>query len=426
VDGPDNEFRRLVLPMVSNSTALRYAVLTLAAFHYPQGNVKNMHQLALSFKHKSLKLMQNHVQELLISGTGNILEYYRSEIDGVLLAMVLLCVSDITTGSTREWVTHLRGALHLIKMIEGVAFKSPSLQFAKRYFLARHALSCTAIDTDSYFQEKITAMAVPQLTYPLPLERNSESIEINGYIGCSEETLTIISLITAFARRKYRIRQTSLSSLAQEESFMSMATNLSYRLESISETFIHGNETIIIDEFDTNQLPHNLQGVSQVFLYSNLFKRATYLYLRHAGFDIPITHPNIQEELLPDLLSLIDKVNTEERSVYPMWPLFIASSMAVTEENRRVALDQFEKLRRVWKISNVGNVGVTEQAVHSIWKWYDITEKSGANITISMSFRDLELQNPTKSVPSKYSNKSRSNLQWDEPLRRLGWRMSLT
>jgi hypothetical protein len=255
----------------------------------------------------------------------------------------------------------------------------------------------------------------------------STGSEISVYVGCSERLVAIISAITALARQKAQHRQlVGGFQVAKEQEFLSEANALQSRLDQLREERCgpEGSFTVGIDgEDDVSFMDANdSYDRRRVGLFSLLFNRAAQLYLRHAGFDIPVTHSSIQQVLLPSLLGLLKRVEVREREVYPMWPLFIAACMAVSEQDRRTVLDQFGRLRQVWKL---GNIGVTESSVHWIWKWHDIALEGRVSTSGTPPKRYQEASNPSTLLPVGSKGVS-SSVDWDAPLRRLGWRISLT
>jgi len=213
--------------MLPASKALRCAVLALSAFDYSQlGNANGFKPLALQYKSQSLALVRSNVDELSKSRPVVSQRDYKVKLEAILLAIVVLCISDITTGSTKEWMAHLHGALCLVNLAESIPFRSTALRFVSDYFLSRHAFSCTAMDTQTYFDQSIgqkrpAASAVDSLSESL---RDSSIIDV--HIGSSEELISIISSITALARHKYRTRLAGETSLSKEEDFLVTANNL--------------------------------------------------------------------------------------------------------------------------------------------------------------------------------------------------------
>ncbi|TPX13084.1 uncharacterized protein E0L32_006510 [Thyridium curvatum] len=434
VDGPDNGYRQLVLPVLPGSSSLKHAILALAAFDYPQQDGgPGFRAIALRHKSQCLRLLQQNIQKLLAPSAADVSPGDSSpsaDFHETVLTTLIMCISEITTGSTKEWVTYLRGASALFEAVgrRPSALDHRLVQFARQYFLIRDVFSCTALHNESYFAEQrreATALWA-DLLKGVSSEPNVGS-EISVYVGCSERLVAIISSITALARRKAKSRKAaSGASLAQEQEFLAEANALQCRLDQLREECLgpEGPFTVGDDgEDDTFTLNvDDSHDPRRVVLFSLLFKRAAQLYLRHAGFDIPVTHPSIQQVLLPSLLKLFQHVEVPEREVYPMWPLFIASCMAVTEKDRRTVLDQFGKLRQVWTL---GNIGVTESSVHWVWKWHDIAldgRVSGSTMPTPRT-EDGSSNNTQLAIRTKGTS---SSVDWDAPLRRLGWRISLT
>ena len=344
-----------------------------------------------------------------------------------------MCISEITTGSTKEWVTYLRGASALFEAVgrRPSALDHRLVQFCRQYFLIRDVLACTALHNESYFpdQRKEADVLWADLLKGATNNNNESSsdAEISVYVGCSGRLLAIISAITALAREKAQHRQAvGEPSVTKEQEFLTKANALQYKLDQLREEALGPEGSFTVDAYEETGLfssgDDNNHDCRRVRLFSILFKRAAQLYLRHAGFDIPVTHPSIQQKMLPSLLRLFKLVEVREREVYPMWPLFIASCMAVSEQDRRTVLDQFARLRQVWTL---GNIGVTESSVHWVWKWHDIALDG----RVSISTAPLVKQGDSSGSCTPLTVKSKgafSSVDWDVPLRRLGWTISLT
>jgi hypothetical protein len=405
--------------MLSRSTTLQHAILALAAFDYPESSqIHGLRTYALHHKSLSLQLLQNNIENLVISREDDFSSAdWAANMNETLLAVLITCICDITTGSTKEWVAHLRGACALIGMTRGTKRTKSAVQFARQYFLARDAFSCMAIDTESCFSKGITHERTPG-SFPASFyDSIPGSTVVNVHTGCPEKLVSLVAAVTSLARDKYRSRRAMGTSLDKEQEFLMTATAIQCNLDKLEnfESEESGAKIQPIDRLSPFTSVHQ-----QLNLYYLIFRRATHLYLRYAGFDAPIAHPNIQQSLLPDLLSLISRIDIHERTVYPLWPLFIASCMAVTEENRTIVLDQFERLHKVWKC---GNVGVTEQAVHWIWKCYDIDVRP----LPAGDKQAVALQSGTRSAGgTRECPSARVNFEWHAPLHRLGWTISLT
>ncbi|KAH8666818.1 fungal-specific transcription factor domain-containing protein [Xylariales sp. PMI_506] len=425
IDGPENGYRQLVLPVLPSSSSLKHAILALAAIDYPQcDGPHDFRSVALRHKSISLRLLQQNIQKLLSGGGDATGSSMSVDFHETVLTTLIMCISDITTGSTKEWVTHLHGASALFSMVGRRAVDHRLVQFCRQYFLIRDVFSGTALDTESYFTERKVSALWANLLKSAEPEDESAGSPISVYVGCSERLVDIISSITALAREKYKYRQVDGVSLAKEQEFLAQANALQYRLDQLREECRGPDGWFLVDDTDYEEVFSTSDHSRRVILYSLLFKRAAQLYLRHAGFDIPVTHPSIQQVLLPSLLKLIDRVEVQEREVYPMWPLFIASCMAVSEQDRRIVLDQFKRLRRVWPL---GNIGVTESSVHWVWKWHDIALDGRAPTNTAPAMG----QDPSSAVQLFQGARNGSAgvsscVDWDAPLRRLGWRISLT
>lgn len=412
--------------MVSSSSSLKHAILALAAFDYPQLNGMNgFNSVALHHKSLSLQLLQQNIRKLLISCGGAdaadvmaVNSSISADFQEIALTTLIMCIAEITTGSTKEWATHLHGASAIFKAVGRNALDNRLVQFCTQYFFIRDVFSSTAaLDTESYFSEKTASVQWADLLESLTLPEDRVGSKISLHVGCSGTLVSIISSITALAREKHKCRQTLGASIEREQEFLAEANALQYRLDQLQEECIVSPDgsIMVVGESDGDQTFSAWDQENQrhrVMFYSLLFTRAAQLYLRHAGFGIPVNHASIQQESLPALLNLLDLLKVQEREVYPMWPLFIASCMAVSEKDRRMVLNQFQRLRRVWTL---GNIGVTERSIHWVWKWHDIT--LDGHRAAAKSTMEHEVNSTTSAA---------SNVDWDAPLRRLGWRISLT
>jgi len=313
--------------------------------------------------------------------------------DSILLTVLMHCYLEIASGSRHEWVAHLKGAISVIEYhcsrshsTSEPLFSPSILQFVNDYFSLRHTLSATALDQDSYFQN---GQWNQQWQIPLPFPSRSDDWSnltcINVDIGLSSELLDIISSITSFARLKYSLRREGRSGYLEESKFRDTVLTLQQRLQTLRQWSPEQDRTHLL------------------YYNAAAFKEATYIYLRHAGFDDPISHSSIQEHHLPKLLALFQRIHTKQGDnlgsiPYPLWALFVASCVAA-ESERGVCMSYWTDLK---KCRPVSNVPITMKAVEAVWKMRDLNPKKGSD------------------------DHPRLALEWEEALGRLGWKMALS
>lgn len=380
VDGAQNRFRHLVLPLSFSSEPLLHAVIAVSANDLRNRNDKarnpRLERKLLYHKSKSLGALRG-----LFDGHDDTTDI--AQRDSMLLAVLMHCNLEIASGSRHEWTSHLKGARSVIQYHQertqqaaNQLFSAAILEFVHDYFSIRDIFSATALSQSTHWS----------LQLPSSSPRSwMDMTSINVDIGLSQELLDIISSITILARLKFHLRRMNASRFNQESLFLDSAHALQQRLDNLQQ-------------WSSEPDPDHL-----LYLNAAAFKAAAYIYLRHGAFDDPPHATTIQNSHLPTLLTLLQRIHSKQgeglgTAPYPMWALFIASCV-VEEEDRATTLGYFTELKRYRPVSNVPT---TMKAVEAVWK-----------------MKDLEAARKDREV-------KRTAFEWEDALGRLGWQMPLT
>ncbi|KAL4940665.1 fungal-specific transcription factor domain-containing protein [Aspergillus oleicola] len=355
VDG-DNPWKSVVLPLCYQSKGLLQMGTAWAAHilrnQCADRDVARYDQLILTHKCRSLKYLRTMVpqyagdQEISIAqSTG--------ERDAVLLLVMFHCLLEIASGSVKEWMYHMRGALWIIKFYTSRggksqdAFSHEVLKLVYSFFLERVTFfgTSTAGDEEEKHLDILGWSAEVPAMFPFLTGRGS--MKIDPCMGLSPELLDIISSISSLSRRRHYHNITL--------EFIS----LQYRLKRLDTLSTKREAT------DTN--------TNAMTLHSQAFQSATWIYLHHALASQPHHSPVIQDTHLPRLLSTLAQIHQLHGPLlaflpYPMWALFIASCV-VLEEDRVQILEWFEALKCKKPVSNVPS---TLAAVKAIWNRRDL------------------------------------------------------
>lgn len=132
--------------------------------------------------------------------------------------------------------------------------------------------------------------------------------------------------------------------------------------------------------------------IQSILNNAEAYRNSAFVYLYHTIHSHPRTHPLVQKHAHLSLIACLNVVtNAEQCFDGPMsallWPMFVAACVAVTEEDRELALNAFggterrqkmnnimrawEVVREVWRRAGEGEVGVD---------WMDVSREKGYNI----------------------------------------------
>lgn len=380
VDGAENPFRCIILPISQVSQVLLHTVVAFAANDLRNQrtlpDVEQYDRMLLHHKQEAISLLREEC-----TPKAGVRVRTLSERDGVLLAVALLCYIEIANGSKHEWFMHLDGCLSLIQhfgtMHKSSAFSPETLRFVYTVLILPHILCGTTLDWVSYQNLGDLAAA---MTGVCPEFRAGDLTRIVPSNGLSFELLDIIHSISAISHKHSIINSQGAAGVPPGE-----AIALQHRLVILEQHF---------EEADPSH---------QIYLTAEAYRQAAFIFMHHALYGRSCNSAVIRDIHLPRLIDLLKQVHATEGELvgclpYPLWTVLVAASFARDDDDRSFIMSLFTSLMSHRPKSNVP---LTQAAVEAVWK-----KKDFDNVGSSP-------RSPT------------ARLEWQETLFRLGWKMAL-
>lgn len=363
----------------------------------------------------------------------------------MLLTTMMLCYLEIASGGRTRWTAHLKGALSLVRFYQNAfslpdssvngstlppLFSPQALRFAYDYFALREVFSATTTSNEGhsfdhsndYLQDGCHCCWKTYLPALYPqLLNEDEPMRISFHLGLSPELLDIISSVTTLNQRKSSAqleRQRSSNSAVGQS-----GGSLKRSQDSKKKRYCHFIEHAAAIETRLANLRQWSDEPDQdhlIYLIAGTFEEACWIYLLHGAHDKPWDDPRIQNEHLPKLFELLQRVHMKQGDLlgslpYPMWALFIGGCV-VPEQMRIEVLDLFMALKARRPFSNVPR---TMKAVLAVWKHRDLSCDAAANSTRRLLMNEVSHSGPLPSPTGQV-------LEWASTLVTLGWKLALT
>ncbi|KAJ9213865.1 transcriptional regulator family: Fungal Specific TF [Paecilomyces variotii] len=345
VDYRYNAFRQIILPLSLNDDLVMETVLALGALALSATGQENIYTVALRHKHRSIRILRQKISNIETAVN-----------DYNLIAILMLCVFDISDNCQTSWSTHLSAAIDLMRL-QTDKHKIPAIspavsEFVSRYFLVRDALGRSACGKRAKIKE-------------LP---SSQSDEIDPSIGCSYELIHIISSITD-ASREITISNTSLM---ESSDWLKKTNNIDHQLRSLAQRLPPS-----FSQNPTTASPSEALSPSDILLRTSAFiHTAARLYFIATLRPLECSTAQTQHLLTSAIECIRPLSPTYLRSAH-LWPLFVAAVHATEDEDRVFFLDQFSVLgRHEFSIVAAGSIARVRDIVETVWKRRDLVEPS--------------------------------------------------
>lgn len=364
-DNPHNNFRSLVLPLCVGEGPLRHAVLAMSAqdrrWSNGAGTASWFQESALFHKSQSLRQLRENL-------------YSEVNATETILACVILCCLEISSGSRGVWANHVSGAMAILERWALVI--DPGVRkFAYEYLRLRYMLFKTTVEdtddspylsTDGILQNLQTeddelhlaqfddsAQETPASEAQVTEDQRSEPLLIDTHHGCCPELVNIINSITELAHAKQCRRNLQTSSVSYEYEVLEEAHTLRSRLDNLKQVGGKASTLYLINCAET-------------------FRLAALIYLRYTCSNASLEQPYIKSHLrkLLDLFHVII-YRGQKRKLFPVWPLYIASYYSTQDDEREAVLLLFSTLRGIWPLSNIPTV---QEAAETVWKMRDLRQ----------------------------------------------------
>ncbi|KAL1878490.1 hypothetical protein Plec18167_004564 [Paecilomyces lecythidis] len=337
-------FAALVLPFstVASSTLVK-AIQALGACHWSKSN-PSLSAIGLNLKSAVLKELR---RRLAMEGP------LKCSMDTeILVIMMMLCLYEIVDDCDQHWTVHLRGAKDLVAfrrqrehILPSSSTRSELDAFSESFFafqdiIGRTACGETAVFGADYWQH--------------------DEQQINAWMGCSPELVSILSTITELSRWKQRGSNENKNS-----SFFRQAASLENRLDNLQQLAADPTDTTLIESAD-------------------LKRHAAILYLHCALYGAsPSTSMVIR--LVSQILNRVSELIDQGVVASMTWPIFVAAveldplnddigtnTGGIPVSGRALVLRALETMAR----SAVTNVTRTRAVISKVWQMRDMNTTS--------------------------------------------------
>lgn len=400
LDTDSRSYRNVVIPIALQSSLVFNPLLALAASQMPDRVQDASHmykETALKYQGYSLRVLARRIT--MLDGLAD-----RSEILGAIL---MLCLFEVMNNTFRpdplmgmEWNIHSAGAKHVLESpVLDLRFQTniEMSSFLGQMLSAHHVLQYTTLSSTS---DDGQALHTAQYW----LSKTTRSCrEINCFAGCSNELLAIISNIVNLVRQKRYVAgkgvgvskamlENKIEAISQElpdfggsRSTANKATTVGPRGPVLTreERFLHVAEsyrlaTMILAQYlDAKDLPGE----------NKMIRRSVEMILSEASMKSALSLPPPGKACRSG----------------PMWPVFIASCHATTDNSRVDVVRHFEDtMRRDGSTSDV--LGPMMEVIQSVWRQQDLK-----HVVLA---------------PSGETDTNTWRFPWEEALCKKGWELS--
>lgn len=373
LDGHDNGYKHVILPISINSPLVMKSVLAVAANHIrfldPTYNIT-----ALRYRGTALRSLRQMLN------TPNLIS--KSEL---LSTILMLCFFDISDGCQSDWSKHLKGATRVMMQqfaTEDGHLNNTVLTFLAQYFASHNIMAYTALAESS--QEKVLKSGgefwLSQINRPRK--------EIDSIVGCSKELMTIIFDISCLFRDAHELRSSGSLDLKTDRLAWKRATET--KLKDLQQHVSHVSDAT---SASVTRLQHTAAA----------FKEAAIILLQYLDPEHQSTSDTKTRECVTNVLALLSQCPIDPNGARSssLWPFFIAACHVESDEERIFVLKRFHSME---SRKRFGNIAPVREVVECVWKR-----------------RDLQVYGMERS-----SGVSNGRFEWEVSMEFLGSNLSLT
>ncbi|TVY44421.1 L-arabinose-responsive transcription regulator ARA1 [Lachnellula cervina] len=381
-----NPFRQLVLPLSHASSPVMNAIFALSSAHLEYRGIEN-EEKSLTFHNRALQglaqLIDQNDQER------------REEVLGAIILLVYYEVL-VQRGSSNMVNGHLKGAMTIIK--SGPQVTTPTSLFLERAFRFYDVIAALSLGTPPNSTTQPCASPFPSSSSHQSNGPESPLSSVDTLLGLSADLWPVIHRLSHLLSFKNSIEaaiaagETSKAAVLRTE-----LENASQAIEFALTTWKPPMKPGFVEEEKSSEDVANKCAIGGARMQSILnnaeaYRNSAFVYLYRTIHSHPRSHPLVQNHTHLSLLACSVVVNSAESCHDgPMsallWPLFVASCEAITEEDRGLALSSFGGTERRQGMHNIMR---TWEVVQEVWQradlgqeevdWRDICAERGFNI----------------------------------------------
>ncbi|EPE33282.1 hypothetical protein GLAREA_06294 [Glarea lozoyensis ATCC 20868] len=376
-----NPFRQLVLPLSHACSPVMNAIFALSSAHLEYGGIEN-EEKSLTFHNRALQGVAQLIDQ---NDTTR-----REEVLGAIMLLVYYEVL-VQRGNSNIVNGHLKGAMTIMK--SGPRIDTPAGLFLERAFRFYDVIAALSLGTSPNATTQPTATPFPddQPFFNSPLN------SVDTLLGLSTDLWPVIHRLSHLLSFKKLLED----AVAAGET--TKANVLRTELESTSQAIEHAltewrptvtsNPSSPEDDDDTaSHADISDARLQSILNNAEAYRNSAFVYLYRTIRDYPRNHSLVQSHAHLSLLACSNVVtNAEQCFDGPMsallWPLFVAACVALTDEDRELALQAFSGTERRQKMRNIMRAW---EIVQEVWSradlgeedidWMDICTQKGYNI----------------------------------------------
>lgn len=356
-----NPFRQLVLPLSHASSPVMNAIFALSSAHLEYRGIEN-EEKSLDFHNKALQ------------GLARLIEQNeQSNREEVLGAIMLLVYYEVLVQRDNSNIvnSHLKGAMTIMK--SGPQITTPTTVFLERAFRFYDVIAALSLGTspNTNTQPCSTPFPIPPVE-GIPAESSPLSA-VDTLLGFSTDLWPIIHRLSHLLSHKQSLE----AAIASGE--MSKATVLRTELESTSQAIelaLTNWKPTCISELSDETVPGSPQETRIQSILSNAeaYRHSAFVYLYRTIQSQPRTYSLVQKhahlslEACSNVVNLAEKCQDGPMSAL-LWPLFVSACEAISDEDRKLALNAFCGTERRQGMNNIMRAW---EVVQEVWRRADL------------------------------------------------------
>lgn len=368
-----NPFRQLVLPLSHGCSPVMNAMFALSSAHLEYRGIETPEK-SLDFHNKALQGLAVLIDQ---NDASN-----REEILGAIMLLVYYEVL-VQRGNSNIVNEHLKGAMTLMKT--GPQVTTPTTLFLERAFRFYDVIAALSLGTSPHTN-------TPPVATPFPLpEPGSLSKPLNSVdtlLGLSTDLWPIIHRLSHLL--SYKVSLDAALAAGQTSKAIVIRTELENTSQAIElaldnwtptfETYADSPRSQSDDsEMGEADLPSLTEDsrLQSILNNAEAYRHSAFVYLYRIIRSHPRSHPVIQKHAHLSLRACANVVKQAERCHDgPMsallWPLFVSSCEAITDEDRDLAARAFKGTEQRQGMNNIMR---TWEVIQEVWSRSDLGEE---------------------------------------------------
>jgi hypothetical protein len=341
LDGDDNGYKHVILPIVFNSPLLMKSVLAVSANHLRFLDPR-YHITALRYRGSTLKSLQRLISNPRIDSKSELLS-----------TILMLCFFDISDGCQSDWIKHIKGARRIMMQpstTHDAHSSTAVVTFLAQYFASHNIMAYTALADPSKEKSLKTGgeFWLRQIIRP--------EQEIDCIVGCSKELMSIILDISGRVRETRNPRTPACSTAEADQ--ISWKHSIEAKLQVLEQ---HVPPSSCPISAATARLRYTAAA----------FRDAALILLQYVDPRRACSADMKTRQWVTSILCLLNNcpVDPTGSRSSSLWPFFIAACHVESDEERMFVLKRFHSME---SRKRFGNIRPVREVVECVWKRRDL------------------------------------------------------